>query len=78
MVSSAVPMAKINSDARMLGDPTQGFASFVIPGILVLILQQSMVLGVVMLGATSAERRRRNGGTRPAAGAGSGRSHASG
>lgn len=65
MVSSAVPMARINSDARMLGDPTQGFASFVIPGILVLILQQSMVLGVVMLGATSAERRRRNGGIDP-------------
>ena len=65
MVSSAVPMTKINSDARMLGDPTQGFASFVMPGILVLILQQSMVLGVVMLGATASERRRRNRGIDP-------------
>ena len=67
MVSNAVPMAKINSDARMLGDPTQGFASFVIPGIIVLILQQSMILGVVMLAATAAERRRRNGGRDPMA-----------
>ncbi len=64
-VSSAVPMTKINSEARMLGDPTQGFASFIIPGIIVLILQQSMVLGVVLIASTAAERRRRNGGYDP-------------
>lgn len=57
----------INSEAIMLGDPTQGFASFIIPGILVLILQQSMVLGVTMLAGGSAERRRRNGGYDPLA-----------
>lgn len=65
MVSGAVPMSRINSEAQMLGDPTQGFASFIIPGIIVLILQQSIVLGVVMLGGTAAERRRRNGGIDP-------------
>ncbi len=56
-----------NQQAIMLGDPTSGFASFIIPGILVLILQQSMVLGVVMLAGGSSERRRRNGGIDPLA-----------
>lgn len=57
--------APIASEAIMLGDPTQGFASFIIPGIVVLILQQSMILGVTMLAGGSSERRRRNGGRDP-------------
>lgn len=57
----------VKSEAVMLGDTTQGFASFVIPGILVLILQQSLILGVTMLAAGSSERRRRNGGFDPMA-----------
>lgn len=57
----------VENEAIMLGDPTQGFASFIIPGILVLILQQSMILGVTMLAAGSSERRRRNGGVDPLA-----------
>ena len=63
----AVSGAPINSEAIMLGDPTQGFASFIIPGILVLILQQSLILGITMLSAGSSERRRRNGGVDPLA-----------
>ena len=63
--SASAPI--VNNEAFMLGDPTQGFASFIIPGILVLILQQSLILGVTMLGAGSSERRRRNGGTDPMA-----------
>lgn len=59
--------APAESEAIMLGDPTQGFASFIIPGILVLIIQQSLVLGVSMLAAGSSERRRRNGGMDPLA-----------
>ena len=55
----------IGSRAQMLGDVEQGFASFVIPGIVILILQQSMILGIAMLGGTSSERRRRNGGIDP-------------
>lgn len=55
----------VDSEAIMLGDPTQGFASFIIPGILILILQQSMVLGVTMLAGGSKERRRRFGGIDP-------------
>lgn len=55
----------LESETYMLGDPTSGFASFVIPGILVLILQQSMVLGVTMMAAGRRERRRRNGGIDP-------------
>lgn len=48
-----------------MGDPTQGFASFVMPGIVVLILQQSMLLGITMIAGTAAERRRRNRGRDP-------------
>lgn len=55
----------INQQDHMLGDIQQGFASFVMPGIVVLILQQSMVLGICLMGGTSRERRRRNGGTDP-------------
>lgn len=55
----------VNTEAHFLGDPDQGFASFVIPGIIILILQQSLVLGVTMLGGGAAERRRRNGGIDP-------------
>lgn len=59
--------SSIKSEAIMLGDPTSGFASFIIPGILILIMQQSMVLGVTMLAGGAAERRRRNGGRDPLA-----------
>ena len=57
----------VKSDSNFLGDTEQGFASFVIPGIVVLILQQSMILGITLLGGTSRERRRRNGGVDPRA-----------
>lgn len=57
----------IRNEAHMLGDTEQGFASFVMPGIVVLILQQSMVLGICLLMGTSRERRRRNGGIDPLA-----------
>lgn len=55
----------VKSESNFLGDTEQGFASFVIPGIVILILQQSMILGVTLLGGTSRERRRRNGGIDP-------------
>lgn len=57
--------APIASQAFFLGDSEQGFASFIIPGIVVLIIQQSMVLGIAMLIGTSRERRRKNGGVDP-------------
>lgn len=55
----------IENQSLMLGDTEQGFASFVIPGIVILILQQSLVLGITMLAGTSADRRRRNRGYDP-------------
>lgn len=64
-IGSVVGGTPITQEAIMIGDPTQGFASFVIPGIIVLILQQSLILGVCMLAGTSAERRRLNGGIDP-------------
>lgn len=57
--------APVKSESNFLGDTEQGFASFVIPGIVILILQQSMILGITLLGGTSRERRRRNGGIDP-------------
>ncbi len=70
MQAAGVPVAMevsapINAESHFLGDPEQGFCSFIIPGILILILQQSIVLGVCMLGGGSAERRRLNGGVDP-------------
>ncbi|MCM1451431.1 MAG: ABC transporter permease [Clostridium sp.] len=72
--SLSVGEMPVESNSHFLGDTQQGFASFVIPGIIVLILQQSMFLGVGLLGATSRERSRANGGVDPMAvpGAGTG------
>ncbi|MDE6264533.1 MAG: ABC transporter permease [Paramuribaculum sp.] len=55
----------ISNDAVFTGDPTQGFASFIIPGIIILILQQSMILGITMIAGGVSERRRRNNGYDP-------------
>lgn len=55
----------VQSHSHFLGDTQQGFASFIIPGIIVLILQQSMLLGIGLLGGTAKERRRANGGYDP-------------
>lgn len=68
MIGSAAESAgnmPVISEALMLGDPAQGFASFIMPGVLVLIIQQSMLLGVTMLAAGVKERRRRFGGADP-------------
>lgn len=57
----------VDTQSFFLGDTQQGFASFIIPAIVVLILQQSMLLGIAMLDGASNERRRRNRGFDPAA-----------
>lgn len=55
----------VNTESVIIGDVSQGFASFVMPGMVVLILQQSMILGIAMLAGNRAERRRRNRGYDP-------------
>lgn len=55
----------LENHGSFLGDPEQGFASFVMPGIVILILQQSMLLGICLIGGTSRERRMRHGGIDP-------------
>jgi len=57
----------VQTEAYFLGDPQQGFASFILPGIIVLILQQSLLLGITFLEGASNERRRGNGGVDPLA-----------
>lgn len=59
---NSLPVA---NETFMLGDPTQGFCSFIMPGVLVLILQQSLLLGITMLAAGRKERRARFGGLDP-------------
>lgn len=63
--SLGITSLPVNNHSNFLGDTQQGFASFVMPGILMLILQQSMVLGIMLIEGTSRERRRRNGGIDP-------------
>lgn len=50
---SATP---VGLDTNFLGATQQGFASFIMPGIVILILQQSMVLGICLIAGTSRER----------------------
>ena len=42
---------------RPLFNPTEGYATYVVPGVLVLILQQTLFVGVGMVGGTRRERR---------------------
>lgn len=63
--STGMAKMPVESQNTFLGDPEQGFASFVMPGIVILILQQSMLLGITLIGGTSRERRARNGGLDP-------------
>lgn len=66
-VMGAQDVNAVESESFILGDTTQGFASFIIPGILIIILQQSLVLGIAMLGGGASERRKRNRGMDPLA-----------
>ena len=61
ILSTIVTGLPVDTHAGVMGNPTQGFASFIIPGIVVLILQQSLLLGITMLAGTSRDRRRRSG-----------------
>ena len=58
----------IETHQNLMGDPTQGFASFVMPGVIILILQQSMLLGITLIGGTRRERRTLYGGYDPVEG----------
>lgn len=42
--------------SRYLYNPSGGYGSFVLPGIVILILQQTMLIGIGMLGGTSREK----------------------
>lgn len=46
--------------ARSLFNPTEGYASCVVPGVLILILQQTLLIGIGLLGGTEAEDRGRS------------------
>ncbi len=57
--------APIPSKLTPVGNTSMGLASAILPGILILILQQSIVLAVCLLCSTSRERARRNNGYDP-------------
>ncbi len=65
LVTSGISGLPVDTQSNFLGDPTQGFASFIMPGLVVLILQQSMMLGITMIAGTASDRRRRNRGRDP-------------
>ena len=65
ILTTSVHGLPISQQAFFVGDPSQGFASFIIPGIVVLILQQSLILGICLIAGTASDRRRRNGGLDP-------------
>ena len=48
----------IENEYITMFNPVNGFQSFLIPAVLILVLQQTLVLGVAMLAGTEAERRR--------------------
>ncbi|MBP5561700.1 MAG: ABC transporter permease [Muribaculaceae bacterium] len=57
--------AIIESREVPIGNTGRGIASAVLPAVLILVLQQSMLLGICMLRGGSRERRLRNGGRDP-------------
>lgn len=59
-LATVVSGLPVNTQANSIGDSSQGFASFIIPGIVILILQQGMLMGIMMLAGTRRDRRRRD------------------
>lgn len=55
----------VSSTYFALGNPEQGFATFLLPAILILIVQQTIILSVCMMGGAIYERRRRYGDIDP-------------
>jgi ABC-2 type transport system permease protein len=52
--------------ARPLFNPTEGYASYVVPAVFVLILQQTLLIGIGLLGGTAAEQAPAGGAPGPA------------
>ncbi len=48
--------APVQFEAISMYNPKNGFASFLVPGIVVLVIQQTLLLGICMLAATNRER----------------------
>ncbi|MBR1882837.1 MAG: ABC transporter permease [Muribaculaceae bacterium] len=65
VVPLSMPQNTISNEQVALGNTAMGLASAVLPAILVLVLQQSMLLGICMLHGGSRERRLVNRGNDP-------------
>lgn len=61
-VSTVISGLPVGMQSSVAGDPTQGFASFIMPGVVILILQQGLLMGICMVAGTRRDRRR---GLRP-------------
>lgn len=57
---SEIQVNPIPYESIALFNPSNGFASFLIPAVLILVIQQTLVLGIGMLGGTTRERSRFN------------------
>ncbi len=51
-----VAVAPVESEAIALYNPQSGFASFLIPAVLMLLIQQTLLIGICMLAGTARER----------------------
>lgn len=60
IVATVVSGLPVATQSNIAGDPTQGFASFIMPGVIILILQQGLLMGITMIAGTRRDRRRRD------------------
>lgn len=56
----SISVMPIPSESINIFNPAGGFASFILPGILILVIQQTLILGIGMLSGTARERNRFN------------------
>lgn len=61
LAGTLVPVSLLPIEDINMGNPAGGFDSFIMPGMLILILQQSIILAVGMAGGAKRERRSRLG-----------------
>jgi len=54
----AITIQPIPSESVVLYNPQNGFASFLVPAILILVIQQTLILGIGMAGGTAREKNR--------------------
>ena len=55
----------LHSDLFSLYNPSSAYATFIVPGILLIVIQQSLLIGIGLLAGAQNEKRKENGGSLP-------------